>query len=175
MRKSISFIVFTVAISAALFFSVRASACGDTAPQNKWQDNMRSEMIAFLTAETGITPAEAEKFWPVYNEAERSRRVAFKKVMQAYDAMEEAVKAGLPAKELEKRIEAYMDAQEEAHEQDGDNVEKYLRILPAEKVARLLIAEEKFRRNQINRLHERGGASPQNGAPRSGKRTPGEE
>ena len=173
MRKNISFIV---AAFAALFLSARASACGCTTdPQNKWQDKMRSEMIAFLTAETGITPAEAEKFWPVYNEAEKARRKAFKKVMEAYNAMEEAVKGNMSAKELEKRIEAYVEAQEEAHEVDGEYVDKYLRILPAEKVARLLVAEEKFRRNQINRLHERGGAGLPNESPRPGKRSPAEE
>lgn len=156
-------------VAAAVLLTVCAAAHGG--PQDRWQDKMRSEMIAFLTAETGITPAEAEKFWPVYNEAEKARREAFRKVMRAYDALEEGVKANLPAKELEKRIKAYTDAQEDSHEIDGDYVEKYLRILPAEKVARLLVAEEKFRRNQINRLHERGGAAgPQNGGPRPGKR-----
>lgn len=171
MQTKISHWIMAVAV---MFITVCATA--HDGPQDKWQDKMRSEMIAFLTAETGITPAEAEKFWPVYNEAERSRRAAFKKVMQAYDALEEAVKAGLPAKELEKRIKAYTDAQEDSHELDGDNVEKYLRILPADKVARLLVAEEKFRRNQINRLHERSGSAsgPQNGAPR-GRRNPAAE
>lgn len=168
MHKKISFIVTAL---AAMFLSVCASArCCGSGAKDKWQDKMRSEMIAFLTAETGITPAEAEKFWPVYNEAQTARREAFRKVMQAYDAMEEAVKSGLPAKEVEKRIEAYVDAQEDARDIDGKYVEKYLRILPAEKVARLLVAEEKFRRNQINRLHERGGAGGPNGGPRAGKR-----
>ena len=166
MHKKISHWITAV---VAVFLTVCASA-HIGGPQDRWQDKMRSEMIAFLTAETGITPAEAEKFWPVYNEAEKARREAFQKVMKAYDAMEQGVKANLPAKELEKRIKAYTDAQEDAHEIDGDYVEKYLRILPAEKVARLLVAEEKFRRNQINRLHERGGAGPQNGSPRPGKR-----
>ena len=168
MHKRISIVIMVL---AAMTASVRAFAggCG-SCPQEKWQDKMRSEMVAFLTAETGITPAEAEKFWPVFHEAEKARREAFRKVMQTYDALEEAVRTNQPAKEIEKRIKAYTDAQEDVREVDGEYVEKYLRILPAEKVARLLLAEEKFRRNQINRLHERGGGNTPGGGPRSGRR-----
>ena len=156
-------------LAVALFAQPQAQKRSEE-QRKKVFERIQSEKIAFLTNALDLNPEEAQKFWPVYNEAERSRRVAFKKVMQAYDAMEEAVKSGLPAKEVEKRIEAYVDAQEDARDIDGKYVEKYLRILPAEKVARLLVAEEKFRRNPINRLHERGGAGGPNGGPRAGKR-----
>ena len=169
MHKKISRWIMTVAV---IFSALHAAACNDG--PDKWRDNMRSEMVAFLTTETGITSAEAEKFWPVYNEFEQARKAAFKGVMQAYEALDEAVKSNLAAEEIEKRIALYLDAQRLSREIDGQAVGKYLQILPAEKVARLLLAEEKFRRNQINRLHERSGNTHNGGRPGPGKRTPGE-
>ncbi len=32
------------------------------------KDKFRADKVAFLTTRMDLTPAEAEKFWPVYNE-----------------------------------------------------------------------------------------------------------
>ena len=32
------------------------------------REAVQAQKIAFITQETGLTPAEAEKFWPLYNE-----------------------------------------------------------------------------------------------------------
>ena len=34
-----------------------------------WKEKIQSEKIAFLTTEIGLTPEEAQAFWPVYNQA----------------------------------------------------------------------------------------------------------
>ena len=38
--------------------------------EGDWQEKMRAERVAFLTTAMELTPAEAEKFWPVYNSME---------------------------------------------------------------------------------------------------------
>ena len=129
---------------------------------NKWMERMRSERIAFLTAETGMTPDEAQKFWPLYNEAEKTRMEAFGKSMQAYGVLEKAVDDGKPAKEIEQLLNAYLNAQKAAQDVDSNYAKKYLKVLPAEKVAKLFVAEEKFRRNQIGRLHVGAGRESTN-------------
>lgn len=63
-------------------------------------EKMKTEKIAFLTSAMDLTPAEAEKFWPVYNDMENERRASFKKNMVAFKALDEGLKAGLPEKEI---------------------------------------------------------------------------
>ena len=163
-------IVRQMAMAVAVLLTMAAVAGAQPWGGNgNWQEKMRSERIAFLTAETGITPAEAEKFWPVYNEAEKARMDAFGKNMEAYAALEKAVDESKPAKEIERLLTANLNASKDAQEIDSKYATRYLKILPAEKVAKLFVAEEKFRRNQIGRLHFRGNNTQQDNSGKQNK------
>jgi len=163
-------IVRQMAMAVAVLLTMAAVAVAQPWGGNgNWQEKMRSERIAFLTAETGITPAEAEIFWPVYNEAEKARMDAFGKNMEAYAALEKAVDESKPAKEIERLLTAYLNASKAAQEIDSKYATRYLKILPAEKVAKLFVAEEKFRRNQIGRLHFRGNNTQQDNSGKQNK------
>ena len=109
-----------------------------------------SEKIAFLTMEMNITPEEAQVFWPVYNQIENEKDAALEEVIRSYKALNTAVEQN---KDVEKCLEAYMAAQEKLREIDSEASEKYKAVLPVEKVAKLYVAEEKFRRQQIRKLH----------------------
>ena len=37
---------------------------------------------------------------------------------------------------------------------DNGSADRFMKVLPVEKVAKLYLAEEKFRRQQIHKLHE---------------------
>ena len=83
MKTMISMAMATI---AALCLSFNASARhGDG-------DKFKSEKIAFITTELNLTPAEAEKFWPVYNQLSQEKKEALKTVIDAYKALEKAVK-----------------------------------------------------------------------------------
>jgi arginyl-tRNA--protein-N-Asp/Glu arginylyltransferase len=112
-----------------------------------------SEKIAFLTMELGITPKEAQAFWPVYNQVEQERDEAVRKVFQTFKEMEDAVAAGKSEKEVSKLLNNYLDALEKQGDIESKAAEKYAKVLPMEKVAKLYVGEEKFRRQQIRRLH----------------------
>lgn len=113
-----------------------------------------SEKIAFLTNEMGITPEESQAFWPIYNQLNQEKDSAMRKVFESYRTLSDAVEAGKSGKEIEKLLEAYLDAQENSRDLENDMAEKLMKVLPVEKVAKLYLAEERFRRHQIHRLHE---------------------
>ena len=119
-----------------------------------------SEKIAFLTVETGITPEEAQTFWPVYNEINKKKDEAMHNVFKTYKNLEDALKAGKSEKEIERLMEDYIEALETQKEIDSEAVEKYRKVLPVEKVAKLYIGEEKFRRQHIRKLHNKPGDKP---------------
>lgn len=120
----------------------------------KWEERVQSDRIAFLSTEMDLTPEEAQKFWPVYNQAAKERQLAFRRSADALKALRQAVDEGKPEKEIQARIKDYVDAVESS--QTINHTEEYLKVLPASKVARLYLAEERFRHRQIRCLGEGG-------------------
>lgn len=139
---------FIVAV-LALFSLARTAAFAHQ--EGDWQEKMRAERVAFLTTAMELTPAEAEKFWPVYNSMEAERRASFGKVMRAYKALSDGVAAGKTDKELEVLVNDYTTANKNSHSIEAKYTPQLVKILSVSKVAKLFVAEEEFRRQQIGR------------------------
>lgn len=102
-----------------------------------------------------LTPAEAEKFWPVYNDMEKARKEAFRKVMVAYDALKKGLSEGKSEKEISTLLNRYVEAMRTSRDVEARFTPQLTRIVSVEKVAKLLIGEEEFRRMQIGRWNEK--------------------
>ena len=153
MKKVIS------VLCALMVLSISAFAQGPQGPQgprrggdNGWRERVRSEKVAFLTEEIDLTESEAQVFWPIYNQIQKEQRDNFEAVRKAYEAMAKGVQDGKSEKEMEKLVKAYIDAQEQGRGFETKYLTKLLKALPADKVARYYLAEEKFRHQQIGRL-----------------------
>lgn len=142
-----------ILIIAALIAGFTITSQANTGCNKDWKEKMMSEKIAFLTVEMNITPEEAQVFWPVYNQIENEKDAALVEVIQSYKALNTAVEQN---KDVEKCLNAYLNAQEKLRETDDKAAEQYKKVLPVEKVAKLYVAEEKFRRQQIRKLHGPG-------------------
>ena len=153
MKKVIS------VLCALMVLSMGAFAQGPQGPRpprggddNGWRERVRSEKVAFLTQEIDLTESEAQVFWPIYNEIQKAQREGFEAVQKAYSAMEKGVQEKKTGKEMEKLVHAYIDAKDKNDGIETKYMNKLLKALPAEKVARYYVAEEKFRHQQIGRL-----------------------
>lgn len=120
---------------------------------NGWKERIMSEKIAFLTTEIGITPKEAQNFWPVYNQINEERDKIMNEIFRSYKDLMDAVEGGKDETEIEKYLNVYLNAQKKIRKLDDETPLRYKKVLSQEKIARLYIAEEKFRRNQIHRLN----------------------
>ena len=120
-----------------------------------------AEKIAFLTLEVGLTPEEAQVFWPVYNQVEKEKDEAMFTMIHAYKEMSKAMDEKKGEKEISALLDKYLDAQKKVNEVENGIAAKYKAVLPVEKVAKLYVAEEKFRRQQIRKLHHGGEGKPQ--------------
>ena len=116
---------------------------------NDWREKVRAEQVAFITSELDLTESEAQAFWPVYNDVQKQRREAFQATGQAFK---------------------YLDAKSAGEKVEAEAVARYKKVLPVSKVAKLLLAEEKFRQNQIHRLGQGGPGRPGAGGNRPGNR-----
>ena len=150
MKKVISVLCALVVLSMVAF------AQGPQGPRrggdNGWRERVRAEKVAFLTEEIDLTESEAQVFWPIYNEIQKAQRDGFDAVQKAYAAMAKGVQEKKSGKEMEKLVKAYIDAKEQNEGIETKYLNKLLKVLPAEKVARYYVAEEKFRHQQIGRL-----------------------
>ena len=143
-------------------------------PGGDWMSRMRSEKIAFLTTEIGLTPEEAQVFWPLYNKAEAEETAAFNETRKCFSALNEAVQQKKSQSEISKLLHDYTAAVSKSQGIQAKYVSQYEKVLSAEKVAKLFLAEERFRNNQIMRLQgggfNGGGGFNNNGGNRGGMR-----
>ncbi|MBR5256066.1 MAG: hypothetical protein IKV62_04755 [Bacteroidales bacterium] len=149
MKQLISVLCALVIVSAGAFAQGPGPRRGN---DNGWRERVRSEKVAFLTSEIDLTESEAQVFWPIYNQIQKEQRETFEAVQKAYDAMAKGVQEGKSSKEMDKLVKAYIDAKEKGEGVETKYLNKLLKALPADKVARYYVAEEKFRHQQIGRL-----------------------
>lgn len=128
-----------------------------------WKEKLQSVKIAFLTAEIGLTPTEAQNFWPIYNSVSEELDKAMRSTFHSYMELEKALNENKSDKEVSKCLERYLDALSSQDEIRSDSVEKYRKILPDTKIAKIFVAEEKFRRQQIRRMQQHAGQKPPHG------------
>lgn len=147
-------ILNTLAV-CVLFFIGAVAAQAQPKFEEGWKERVQSEKIAFLTVELNITPEEAQTFWPVYNKVEQELDLARFEVIKSYKALAEAVDANKPAKEVSALLDKYLTAKVNQDKIDNSAAQTYKEVLPVEKVAKLYVAEEKFRRQYITKLHKK--------------------
>ena len=148
-------LIYTLVISALMIAGAAQEASAQKKCDAGWKEKMMSEKIAFLTMELDITPEEALKFWPVYNKIGKELDEARHNVMDTYKDLAKAVEEGKSPKELSSLIDAYVKAKIRQDELDNASAETYKSVIPVEKVAKLYVAEEKFRRQYIHKLHHK--------------------
>ena len=141
--KRIAFLI----IAACVFIST--AAFGQPKPDGDWKEKIQAEKIAFLTAELNLTPQEAQTFWQIKKEKDEATR----NVIMAYKAMREAIDTGKSQKEISSLLDKYLAATAKQRELENGVGDRYKAALPVEKVARLYIGEEKFRRHHIRNMH----------------------
>lgn len=162
MKKIISVLVLAALVSAA------ASAQNQDKSDQQWREKVRAEQVAFITSQLDLSEAEAQKFWPVYNEIQSQRREAYKASFQAMKELEESLQK---EEDTDKKLDKYIAAKKKIAELENDAAKKYSKVLPKKKVAKLVLSEERFRHNQIGKLGVRNGQGQ--GRPQDGQRPQG--
>lgn len=155
--------IIALALSA-IFLCGAFNGMAQGKPEKKeWHEKMKAERVAYLTNYMDLTSAEAQKFWPIYNQAESEKMECFKGTIDAYKALETAIDENKSEEEVKTALDNYLSAQNKGCEVDKKYANKYREILPEQKVARLYLGEEKYRREQIHRWNRDGGNGPKGG------------
>ena len=121
-------------------------------------ERLESAKIAFLTRELSLTPDEAQKFWPIFNEFAEKRK-ALKKQERANQETVRANFASLTDRELELALGKALEFEQKEVDLKKEYVNKFKTVLPVAKVVRLYGAEEKFKREVLREMRNRQGAT----------------
>jgi hypothetical protein len=127
-------------------------------------NKLHNEKIAFFTSEIDLTPEEAQKFWPVYNEFLKESKKAHSISVKALQALKNKSAEKLTETEMQKRIDEYVASIAAQDEIFVKYAAEFKKVLPMEKVAKLYVAEEKFRIKTIRGFRDKnpGQKSPDN-------------
>lgn len=136
------------------FLLLNISAFGQKDSHEDRREKYRLEKVAFLTTNLNLTPAEAEKFWPVYNQMEKERWEAQKArrdlEMKVSDAEE-----SLSEKEVVKLTKDFAGSMQKEAALLTKYNDKFLEILPPKKVLKLYKTENEFRMHMIKMYRDR--------------------
>jgi|SRR6185312_26590 len=131
-------------------------------------ENIESLHTAFITEKINLSPEEAKKFWPVYDQYHADLE-AIKK--QRQDNRQMINKAGgidnMSDADVQKLITSETDIQTRDLELRKSYIAKFEQVIPARKVAKFYIAEEEFKVYLLKQLSNRrgGGGGGMNNRP----------
>lgn len=126
--------------------------------QGRHGERIRAFKTGYLTQELELSPDEAEKFWPVYNEYES--RIFELRVEGRRQSRDKISSLGGPEALTEDQAKAFLDQLFENEEKLLDLKKELYRslekVLPPSKLLRLHKAEHDFNRRLLSEYKRRG-------------------
>jgi hypothetical protein len=116
-------------------------------------EKYRTEKVSFLTTRLDLTPAEAEKFWPIYNEMEKERWEAQKSRRNLENKVSEAEES-LSENEIINLTRDFAGSMQKEGALMASYNEKLLKVLPPKKVLNLYKTENEFRMHMIKKYRD---------------------
>lgn len=144
---------------ALAFAAMSVSAQG--APPERLE-RVEALKVAFMTDKLALTPEEAQKFWPVYNQYEAERR----ELRQEYrigPGPQRPQPANLTEAEADELINRELEFRQKELELTRRYTGEFRKVLPLSKVAALPQVEDEFRKMIIDKIREgqKPGPGPQ--------------
>lgn len=121
------------------------------------KERIKALKIAYITDQLDLTSEEAEKFWPVYNQYDKS--INFLNSSGKFGLKRRVMKSGginaLSDKEAKKIALKLFSIEKEIYETTSKFHSKLKGILSYKKILKLKVAEREFHRKLIGRLQNR--------------------
>jgi hypothetical protein len=114
---------------------------------------LETAKIAYLTRQVGLTPEQAQRFWPVYNEFTAKRRDLNRRMPQLLstnDLSEAQIKANLSQALILRHQEVDLEK---------EYFDKFQKLITIRQVGKLFVAEREFTKEVLRRVAARRGGS----------------
>jgi hypothetical protein len=130
--------------------AVSALAQDEDLPQpqdQKVRDKIEAARIAYITDQLQLTPAEAEKFWPIYREFAEKRRGIRQEMRNARNAN--------PGQTDQEAVDQQFKMKQQELDLEKDYSGRLLKVISAQKLRSLPQAERKFRQMILDQIQRR--------------------
>lgn len=115
-------------------------------------ERLRAMRAAYLTERIGLTTAEAESFWPVYNAMQEEMDDVRDQKRQIFDSHRgDADLSESSESEILRDVNLMLELEQEELDIKKKYHQRYLEVLSARKVALLYHSEEMFKRELLRR------------------------
>ena len=154
MGRIIIFILFFL-----ITFQVKAQQRPAGAPPDKTivimhSEQVQIERIAYFTGKIGLTPEEAQLFWPLYNEMDNKRIALFEEKAAILKAFMENTKSQSD-KQINEQLNRFAAINQKEGALCGEYDAKFRKVLSAQKVMNLYVAEMVFRHYLLQTIRNR--------------------
>jgi hypothetical protein len=122
------------------------------------REKIESARIALINNRLDLTPAQAEKFWPIYREYSKKREGLKREYVQERHRLD---KDGMTEGESKELLETGLLLKEQEVALEREYSEKLTKVISSKQLLALRKAENDFRQMLIERLKERRGQQEQ--------------
>ncbi|MBC7448804.1 MAG: hypothetical protein H7330_12175 [Hymenobacteraceae bacterium] len=146
------------------FTTARAQTGAAPGPTNgRRHEKIEAARVAFLTNRLNLTPDQAQKFWPVYNEFDAKRRAVRKRIGGRKQDL-----ATLADNQLQGAVDDLFAARQEELNLDKEYAGRFQKVISLRQTLLLYRAEREFAKFLLRKLEERRGGRPPAIAPGDG-------
>lgn len=118
------------------------------------RERIKSEKVAFITEKLDLTVAEAQSFWPLYNEFTNLSDELFLEERQIARELRHN-KQELSQNEMSEKLDRLFEIRIEQAKLEKKYHQKYKEVLPTIKVVALFHVEHDFRRHLLRKYKKR--------------------
>jgi Spy/CpxP family protein refolding chaperone len=137
-----------------LFFctAVKAQHNHDDGHRKEQLERVQAAKVGFLTDKIKLTEAQAQRFWPMYNQYSNQRREIFHDIRRKIRTGKEE---GVSATEKSKLLDETMALKEKDLEMQKGFKKKVLDVISVDQYIELMSAEREFNKLLMDRLGKR--------------------
>lgn len=149
MRKLIALFVLLCGFMPVLM-------AADGCDQHLSPEEFRAKQKAFITEQAGLTPKEADKFFPVYFELQDKKK---KLNDESWSMMRKGKDDKTTEAQYEEIIERVCDNRIAADRLDKSYMDRFKKIISCKKLYLVQRAEMRFHREMLKGMHRKGGGN----------------
>ena len=124
--------------------------------QGPGRERIKTLKVAYITEQLGLTSAEAQQFWPVYNTHHKSLEALRRKERQQFEGIQTdmSVVSDIDADNL---VAKYLSLQAEKQRLEQDFIRNLKEVISSKKIILLFRAENNFRKRLLQQYRNKRG------------------